>query len=313
MENENTVVCPTWSRERSEKPPIGVRFSVPLKCENCGKEIDGSYGSGRFCNITCRCSFNAKKASSEGRLERLAYARSQRKTLSGFVKGDFECKYCGKHYKDNANCSKHEKHCKQNPNRVEISDAWKQAMKKMHENAGGCFQKEQEFVCRYCGKKWVTIKSGYKTHELRCYSNPNRKAGSFLGKKHTDEQKRKISESTKKAHDEGRGHTWKNRYLNPSYAEQWLYGFLDSRNIQYKKEVPFKGFFLDVLVGKDKVIEIDGEQHYLPEGFPEQIDRDQRKDKLLKENGYKELRLRWSLVQSDKENQVRILESFLND
>ena len=116
----------------------------------------------------------------------------------------------------------------------------------------------------------------------------------------------------KKAHDEGRGHTWIHRPDNPSYAEQWLYGFLDARNVQYKKEVPFKGFFLDVLVGNDKVIEIDGEQHYSLEKFPEIIERDQRRDKLLKENGYKELRLRWSLVQSDKENQVKILESFLN-
>lgn len=312
MDKENKVACPMWSRERSEKPPMQVRFLQPLKCENCGKEIDGSYGSGRFCNITCKCSFSSKKASSEGRLERLAYARSQRKTFSGFVKGDFECKYCGKHYKDKANYSKHEKHCIQNPNREEVSEIWKQAMRRMREE-GKCIQEKQEFVCQYCGKKWITTKTGFGSHELHCNKNPKRKEGSWAGRKHTEEQKRKISESAKKAHDEGRGHTWIHRPGNPSYAEQWLYGFLDSRNIQYKKEVPFKGFFLDVLIGKDKVIEIDGEQHYLPESFPEQIERDQRKDKLLKENGYKELRLRWSLIQSDKENQVKILEAFLSD
>ena len=32
-----------------------------MKCENCGNEHDGSYGSGRFCSKHCRCSFNAKK------------------------------------------------------------------------------------------------------------------------------------------------------------------------------------------------------------------------------------------------------------
>lgn len=26
-------------------------------CENCGKEHDGSYGSGRFCSIRCRTLF----------------------------------------------------------------------------------------------------------------------------------------------------------------------------------------------------------------------------------------------------------------
>ena len=175
---------------------------------------------------------------------------------------------------------------------------------------GGHNQTPQEFECQFCKKKWVTLKSGYKTHEMYCLFNPNRKEGSFKGRKHSEEEKKKISKGAKKAHDEGRGHTWKNRYLNPSYAEQWLYGFLDSRNIKYEKEVPFMGFFLDVVIG-NKVIEIDGEQHYLPNEFPEQIERDQRKDRLLKENGFEELRLRWSLVQKDKENQIKILESFL--
>lgn len=224
---------------------------------------------------------------------------------------EYKCKFCGSIYRTKANKCKHEKHCIQNPNREDISETWKQAMKRMREE-GKCIQEKQEFVCQYCGKKWTTIKSGYRMHELHCYSNPDRKAGSFKGRKHTEEQKRKISDGAKKAHDEGRGHTWKNRYLNPSYAEQWLYGFLDAKNVSYKKEVPFKGFFLDVVVG-NKVIEIDGEQHYDAERFPEQIERDKRKDKLLKENGFEELRLRWSLIQSDKENQVKILESFLND
>ena len=32
-----------------------------MTCENCGKEHDGSYGSGRFCSKSCKCAFNAKK------------------------------------------------------------------------------------------------------------------------------------------------------------------------------------------------------------------------------------------------------------
>lgn len=31
------------------------------KCENCGMEIDGSFGSGRFCNLKCANSYNGKK------------------------------------------------------------------------------------------------------------------------------------------------------------------------------------------------------------------------------------------------------------
>jgi len=29
-------------------------------CENCGKEHDGSYGSGRFCSKSCKMSFCGK-------------------------------------------------------------------------------------------------------------------------------------------------------------------------------------------------------------------------------------------------------------
>ena len=29
-------------------------------CENCGKEHDGSYGSGRFCSHSCQASFTNK-------------------------------------------------------------------------------------------------------------------------------------------------------------------------------------------------------------------------------------------------------------
>lgn len=122
--------------------------------------------------------------------------------------------------------------------------------------------------------------------------------------------KKKCPRVQKKAHDEGRGHTWVHRSDSPSYAEKWLYGFLDNREIIYEKEKPYKGFFLDVVIG-NKVIEIDGEQHYDAIKFPEQTERDERKDKLLKEDGFQELRLRWSWVQSNKEEAVNLLNEFL--
>lgn len=33
-----------------------------MKCENCGKDHDGSYGSGRFCSITCARSYASKNS-----------------------------------------------------------------------------------------------------------------------------------------------------------------------------------------------------------------------------------------------------------
>ena len=37
-----------------------------MKCENCGKEHNGSYGSGRFCSKECAKSFSTKN--SQGQL-----------------------------------------------------------------------------------------------------------------------------------------------------------------------------------------------------------------------------------------------------
>lgn len=219
-----------------------------------------------------------------------------------------ECKFCGKFYKTAGNKCKHEKHCDKNPNKEPLSEKWLQSMHNMNRDF---LQKSDTFTCRFCGCSLNTTKSGFANHEASCEKNPNKRKGAFAGLKHSEETKKKISDGCKKAHDEGRGHTWTNRYKNPSYAEQWLYGFLDANNIKYEKEVPFKGFFLDVVVG-NKVVEIDGEQHYDATRFPEQIERDKRKDQLLKENGFEELRLRWSLVQSDKISQIKILKSFLN-
>lgn len=167
------------------------------------------------------------------------------------------------------------------------------------------------FSCEFCGKVFENKRHcDLMLHQRRCKQNPNRIEGNFKDKHHSLETKERIAKSVKKAHDEGRGHTWKNRYLNPSYAEQWLYAVLTKANIQFEKEVPFKGFFLDVVVGS-KVIEIDGEQHYNAMNFPEQIERDQRKDKLLKDEGYQELRVRWSDVKKDSKKFANIIVDFL--
>ena len=62
----------------------------------------------------------------------------------------------------------------------------------------------------------------------------------------------------------------------------------------YKMEYPFYRFSLDFAWPEEKLcIEIDGEQH---EKFQEQKDRDLEKDKLLKKEGWKELRKSWRSI-----------------
>lgn len=169
------------------------------------------------------------------------------------------------------------------------------------------------FTCDFCKKEFINKPKEQKQwHMNHCYSNPDRIPFSYEGKHLTTEHKAKISSSVKRAHDEGRGHTWKNRWNNPSFAKKWLYSVLDSLNVAYKKEMPFYGFFLDVAIKeKGLCIEIDGEQHYDTIRFPEQIEIDKRKDDLLKKDGWIELRLRWSDVQKNPELGKEVIKSFI--
>ena len=62
-----------------------------MKCENCGNEHNGSYGSGRFCSEHCRRSFCGKKRTHFPTKDEL-------KTRNGFMKqrkiGGWQCKEC---------------------------------------------------------------------------------------------------------------------------------------------------------------------------------------------------------------------------
>lgn len=118
---------------------------------------------------------------------------------------------------------------------------------------------------------------------------------SWTGKHHTDAQKKNVSEKMKIAHSEGRAHNigesrWNNE---PSYPERWFMTVISNHfpDKNYVREYPFHRFSLDFAwVAKKKCIEIDGDQHLR---FEDQIASDQRKDALLKQEGWEVLRLRW--------------------
>lgn len=88
-----------------------------------------------------------------------------------------------------------------------------------------------------------------------------------LGRKSSLEARKKISESMKRAHHEGRAHNigdcrWNNK---PSWPEQWFMQVVENEftDKQYAREFPFHRFSLDfVWLHKKRCIEIDGEQHY---------------------------------------------------
>ena len=60
-----------------------------MKCENCGNEHDGSYGSGRFCSVECKNQFCGNQ-SLGGKIER----RYKCEKLCS-PHGTWKCKVCG--------------------------------------------------------------------------------------------------------------------------------------------------------------------------------------------------------------------------
>ena len=161
-------------------------------CECCGKQHDGTYGSGRFCSKHCSCSRKFSEKSKKKISD--AIQRSSIKKFGGRL-----C-VCGKLFTRNS-LIKHQKECK----------IYLEYKKKFNINS--------EFTsgnCQYCGK-FCKNKNSLNQHEIRCKQNPNRlkiviktdnfknyreKHGSWIKglTKETDERVKKLSDSLKEGH-----------------------------------------------------------------------------------------------------------------
>lgn len=205
----------------------------------------------------------------------------------------------------------------------------------------------EDFYCPFCNRQFET-KNALCSHKGKCKENPlyvpkSRKprvlseehklrikegvrraieagkkydGSAWVGRKHTEEQKQKISASMKKAHEEGRAHNigecrWNNE---PSYPEQWFMKVLKNefgleKDKDYKMEFSFHKYSLDFAWPDKKLcIEIDGEQH---EKFQEQKLRDLEKDKLLKEEGWLEIRKSWKEIFNNSKTFIEEVKIFL--
>lgn len=135
----------------------------------------------------------------------------------------------------------------------------------------------------------------------------------WLNKKHSEETKKKISESMKTAHKERRAHNigecrWK---CEPSYPEKFFIDVIKNefQDQNYIREYYFLGYSLDFAwVDKKFEIEIDGEQH---EKIENQI-HDQQRDKILEENGWKTLRIKWKDMFNNPKKYIKIAFDFIH-
>jgi len=117
-----------------------------------------------------------------------------------------------------------------------------------------------------------------------------------------------ASKNAKKKHaDPNVKFGWQKRTVfEMSYPEKLANYVLESSGIKYEREYSFHPYFIDFALLEHKIaIEIDGQQHTLCE----RKSIDDKKDKLLKENGWQVYRVKWpeeNILQSVKDILARI-------
>lgn len=138
------------------------------------------------------------------------------------------------------------------------------------------------------------------------------------GRKHTEDEKRLISEKLKIAHAEGRHTGWKhiNEDVNRrSYPEEFFIRVCQNENLfgvyDIKEKFSFGKYFLDFAFVDFKIdVEIDGEQHYRNR---EAIEHDKKRDKFLINNGWKVYRINWKTFYNNTKEEIEKFLNFLED
>lgn len=198
----------------------------------------------------------------------------------------FICRFCGQERKNKNSLRSHERLCKENPN------------------------KQKSNLAKYTEKGHKSSNQFIKARELGLpipKGTMEGKPGTWKGKKHTEEQKRKISETQKKNFKEsGAKSIWHTQLENrKSFAEQYF----DTCFPNLKQNYHVDRYFLDLANPEKKLyIEIDGEQHY---NDPKVVEHDKVRTTQLEELGWKCLRrIRWSEYKklSKEEQELLITE-----
>ena len=228
-------------------------------CENCGKEHDGSYGSGRFCSKHCSHVYVGKK------IKRAT--KNLHKSRKKAPYGTWKCKSCGKILETKKLLVEHYKltHVRKD------GQIWNKGL-----------TKETDERVR---KRANTLKQRYKIGEI---------IPSFKGKHWTEEQKKHISEIRKKYLSE---HPEKVPYLlnhssKMSYPEKYFNYIITIQHINANFHLQVGKYQLD-FYNQDlkKYLEIDGESHYTDK---KTINIDKERTKFLFDNGWIGKRIRWS-------------------
>lgn len=212
----------------------------------------------------------------------------------------FICQYCGSERPNHNSWRNHERLCKKNKNRQKTLFMDENFQKK-NTNKENQYTKAKKLGLP---KPLVSEETRKKIGEKTRINNLKR--NSIVNKK--------ISESMKKAHLEGRAwNIGKSRWNNePSYPERFFMEVIENEfeDKNYKNEYPIGVYSADFCWPHlKKVIEIDGEQH---QRFEEYIERDKRKDKFLIKNGYQVLRIVWKKMYANPKENIQKCYEFIH-
>lgn len=149
-----------------------------------------------------------------------------------------------------------------------------------------------------------TFRKRLKSGEIKNY---------WLGRKHTEETKKKISESRKNflfEHPEKVPYKL-NHSSKQSFPEKFFETVFINNGIVFEKEFYVNGYWLDFCFNKTFYVEIDGEQHYLDKRI---VKHDKVRTTRLMELGFKCIeRVRWSEFQKmDKNEQKEFINILVN-
>jgi very-short-patch-repair endonuclease len=185
-----------------------------------------------------------------------------------------------------------------------------------------------KYKCPYCNKE--CSKMGIKNHIFVNHTDDGKefikqvgekiskslsgKKNPQFNKKRTQKERQKISDGMKKAHAEGRAwNIGKNHWdSKSSYPEQFFEKVIQNEfeDKNYTREYPFFQYRLDFAwINKKLVIEIDGQQHEKKEHKKSDI----KKDKLLKENDWLVLRIKWIDIFNNTQYWINIAKNFIHE
>lgn len=267
-----------------------------LKCENCGNEHDGSYGSGRFCSKNCKCSYAGKNVKNrKSNLKFLKDTEYKNKLREkNLLEQRWKCPHCGECFATRKLLYEHTgaKHAKYDENG-----------KRLPWNTG--LTKSDNLVLKEISEK---LKNGYKNGDY---------TPSFKGKTHTEETKKLLSIKKKEFLENNPDkHPYK-RFTHKngkSYAEDYFENWLKKENFQFESELGIGRYSCDFLVNGVYDLEIDGQFH---KNDPKKVEIDKRKTEFLLSRGIKTIRVYWhyysKLSADEKERYLSELKLVLNN